>query len=250
MVARRVLPCGPMDPSLAPQRADPRSSPSFEVIERALVLVAPLDVPVLVNGEPGSGRSVLARRLHQRSPRADQPCVRVDCRGLATRADAVGALEEALSAAAPGSILLEEVDLLAPLLQVKLMAWLEAARALPRAARVLATTQRDLEAEVHRGAFREDLRCRVDVFEIRIPPLRERRTEILSLARPLVGESAARLGIPTPGLPLEVEALLLGYPWPGNVRELRNAMERAVALSDGPVIEAAALPPRVLAGMR
>ena len=128
------------------------------------------------------------------------------------------------------------------------MAWLELSRAQPGSARVLSSTRRDLEGEVHSGAFREDLRSRVDVFEIRVPPLRERRAEIPSLARQLLGESAARLGIAPPLLPLEVERFLLDYPWPGNVRELRNAMERAVALSSGPAVEAASLPPRVLAG--
>ncbi len=130
------------------------------------------------------------------------------------------------------------------------MAWLEVSRGLPRPPRVLSTTQRDLEAEVHRGVFREDLRSRVDVFEIRVPPLRERRADILSLARQLADESAARLAVAPPILPPDIERLLLGYGWPGNVRELRNAMERAVTLSSGPVIEAIALPPRVLARAR
>ncbi len=237
-----------VSPSLQLVQPAPRRPPSFELAERALALVAPLDAPVLLRGEPGSGRSVLARRLHQASRAASGPCVRVDCRGLSGRPDAARMLEGSLSAAAGGSILLEEVDALAPQQQVRLMAWLEASRGQPAAARVLSTTQRDLEAEVLRGAFREDLRSRLDVFEVRVPPLRERPGDVSSLARQLAAEAAARLGLAPPLLPPEVEQLLLGYSWPGNVRELRNAMERAVALSRGPTIEAATLPPRVLVG--
>ncbi len=128
------------------------------------------------------------------------------------------------------------------------MAWLEQSRGTAGAARVLATTRCDLEGEVGRGAFREDLRARLDVFEIRIPPLRDRPEDIPALARELIAECAGRLGMSTPALPAEVERLLCGHPWPGNVRELRSAMERAVALSSGPALEVAALPPRILAG--
>jgi DNA-binding NtrC family response regulator len=237
-----------VNPALVPDQPVPRRPASFELAERALALVAPHGTPVLLRGEPGSGRSVLARRLHQASRASSGPCVRVDCRGLSVRHEATRMLEDALSEAAGGSVLLEEVDALAPPLQVRLMAWLEESRGRLEAARVLSTTQQDLEAEVLRGAFREDLRSRLDVFEIRVPPLRERPGDISSLAGQLAAEAAARLGLALPLLPPDVEQLLLGYSWPGNVRELRNAMERAVALSSGPAIEAATLPPRVLAG--
>jgi DNA-binding NtrC family response regulator len=243
-----VLNCAGVDSSLQLVPPAPRLPASFELAERALALVAPLDAPVVLRGEPGSGRSVLARRLHQASRAASGPCVRVDCRGLSGRPDAARMLEDSLSAAAGGSILLEEVDALAPPEQVRLMAWLEESRGQPAAARVLSTTQRDLEAEVLRGAFREDLRSRLDVFEVRVPPLRERPGDLPALARQLAAECAARLGMAPPLLPPDVERLLLAYSWPGNVRELRSAMERAVALSGGRAIEAAALPPRVLAG--
>ncbi len=218
------------------------------MIDRALALVAPQDAPVLVRGEPGSGRSTLARRLHRASRVAAGPCVRVDCRGLAAGPDAAQALERSLHGAAGGSVILEEVDTLPTSLQLRLMAWLEQSRGGGAAARVLATTQLDLEAEVRRGAFREDLRTRLDVLEIRIPPLRDRPEDVAALARELAAECAGRLGMPTPALPPEMERLLCAYPWPGNVRELRNAIERAVALSTGPVLEPAALPPRILAG--
>jgi len=171
----------------------------------------------------------------------------VDCRGLSTGSSAVKALEEAIASAATGSILFEEIDLLTAPLQVRLMVWLETSRNSPHS-RLLATTRRDLEDEVHRGTFREDLRSRIDVFEIRVPPLRERHVDIPALARELVAESATRLHMAPPLLPPDVERLLVGYAWPGNVRELRNAMERAVALSSGHAIEATALPPRILAG--
>jgi len=236
-----------MGSSLAPPLPSPAYAPSSDAVERALALLAPHDAPVVFLGEPGSGRSVLGRRLHQLSPRRASPWVKVDCRGLASRSAPVKALEDAIASAGSGSILLEEVELLLAPLQIRLMAWLETTRSSPRP-RLLATAQRDLENEVERGRFREDLRSRIDVFEIRVPPLRERRGEIAELARQLLAESAARLAVAPPGLPPEVERLLLAYAWPGNVRELRSAMERAVALSSGPVIEASTLPPRVLAG--
>jgi len=236
-----------MDLFPQPRHPDIGSPSAFEGVERALALVAPYDAPVLLVGEPGSGRSMLARRLHRGSPRRENPWVQVDCRGLSTQSSALEALEEAIASAATGSILFEEVVLLTAPLQVRLMMWLEASRGLPHP-RVLATTRLDLEDEVQRGTFREDLRSRVDVFEIRVPPLRERHEDIPVLARQLLAESASRLRVTPPLLPPDVERILVGYAWPGNVRELRNAMERAVALSSGPAIEAAALPPRVLSG--
>ncbi len=237
-----------MDPALSLPTPAVRRLRSFELVERALALIAPQNAPVLVRGEPGSGRSVLARRLHQASRVAVGPCIRVDCRGLAARLDAAQVLDRSLCAAAGGSVVLEEVDALPAPLQLRLMAWLEQSRGIAGAARVLATTQRDLDDDVRQGAFREDLRARLDVFEIRIPPLRHRLEDVPALARELVAECAGRLGMRTPALSPEVDRLLCAYRWPGNVRELRNAIERAVALSPGPTLEVAALPPRILAG--
>jgi len=234
-----------MDSSREHPHLNAVASSALLAAERALALVAPHDAPVLLVGEPGSGRSVLARRLHRASPRDRGAWVQVDCRGISTRTSPVKVLEEAIASAATGSILLEEIDLLTAPLQVRLMVWLEASRA-PRP-RLLATTRRDLEDEVRRGTFREDLRSRVDIFQIRVPPLRERQADIPALARELVAESAERLRVAAPLIPQDVEHLLIGYPWPGNVRELRNAMERAVALSTGPFIDAPTLPSRILA---
>jgi len=235
-----------MDSSQEHPQLDATVSSALLAVERTLVLVAPHDAPVLLVGEPGSGRSVFARRLHQASPRRGGAWIQVDCRGISTRTSPVKALEDAIASATTGSILLEEIDLLSTPLQVRLMVWLEASRGAPRP-RLLATTRCDLEDAVRRGTFREDLRSRVDVFQIRVPPLRERRDDIPALARELVAESADRLHLAAPLIPHDVEQLLVGYPWPGNVRELRNAMERAVALSTGPFIEATALPSRISA---
>jgi len=215
-------------------------------MERAIELVGPHDSPVLLVGEPGSGRSRLARQLHLASPRKTAPVVQLDCRGLSVVSEGVQLLESAHHRAAAGSLLLENIELLNATLQVKLMVLLETPRR-SRRPRILSTAQRDLEDEVRRGTFREDLRTRVNVLELRVPPLRERRSDIPQLARELANESAARFGVAPPLVTPDVEALLVAYAWPGNVRELRNAMERAVALSAGGMIELSALPPRVLA---
>lgn len=237
-MARCLLSLRRMQPSLP---AEPASSTPRDLTDRALALLAPHDTPVLFQGEGGAGRSFLARCLHALSPRANAPFVKIDCRGLSNLSGSVRELDAKIATAGRGSVLFEDVDLLSLPLQATLMAWLESRLGRVDAPRVLSSSGADLDFQVQSGRFREDLRARIDVFEVPVPPLRERTAEIPSLARLLVQKAARRLGIPPLPLTAEVEALLVGHSWPGNLRELANVMERALALSSGPTLDPATL---------
>lgn len=220
--------------------------------------VGATDATVLILGESGCGKEVVAKYIHQTSPRASAPFVAVDCgalpenlveaelfgheRGAYTGADT--AREGRFSQAHGGTIFLDEVgDLLLPL-QPKLLRVLETGTFRPIGsereqhadARVIAATNRDIAAAVLAGNFREDLFYRLNVFPITVPPLRARREDIPALADFFLRASRKTLSPAT-------ERLVLAYDWPGNVRELRNAMERAAILTDGKRIMPEALPP-------
>src|SRR6187549_1524956 len=221
--------------------------------------VAATDCTVLINGESGTGKEVLARHIHERSPRATRPFVAINCaaipenmleamlfgyeRGAFTGAHAAhpGKFEQAQG----GTLLLDEVTEMPLGLQAKLLRVLqerEVERIGGRAplaldVRVLATTNRNLRAEVAAGRFREDLYYRLNVFPLSTSPLRERRDDVLPLAMRLL-TSRCRAGERIPALSADAAHLLLTYPWPGNVRELDNVMQRALILCNGAVIEA------------
>ncbi|HKE93526.1 MAG TPA: sigma-54 dependent transcriptional regulator [Povalibacter sp.] len=221
--------------------------------------VAASDCTVLIAGESGTGKEVLARFIHRSSPRASKPFVAVNCaaipenmleailfgheRGAFTGAHAshAGKFEQAQH----GTLLLDEVTEMPLGLQAKLLRVLqerEVERIGGRAplaldVRVLATTNRNLRAEVAAGRFREDLYYRLNVFPLSTAPLRERRDDVLPLAMRLL-TSRCRAGERIPALSADAAHLLLTYPWPGNVRELDNVMQRALILCNGAVIEA------------
>ena len=226
-------------------------------------LVAPSEARVLITGESGAGKEVVADLIHRWSPRAGGPLVKVNCaaipetlleselfgheRGAFTGATnaRVGRFEQARK----GTILLDEIAEMSPALQAKLLRVTQngafcrvgSNQEFRTDARVLAATNRDLDEEVAAGRFREDLYYRLNVFEIYLPPLRERQADIVALANHFAAffsEGKPRL---SPGTLQCVER----HPWPGNVRELRNAMERAVLLSRGGVILPEHLPKRV-----
>jgi len=231
------------------------------VMERAQ-LVAPSDVPVLILGETGSGKEVVARAIHTRSRRSAAPFLRVNCgaiphglvdselfgheRGSFTGAEAQrkGWFERADG----GTLFLDEVGELPLQAQVRLLRILQdgsfervgGQRPLHVDVRIVAATHRDLRAMVADGRFREDLWYRIAVFPIQIPPLRERPEDIPALATHFALRAATRFGTPPriPG-PEEME-LLLAYPWPGNVRELAAVIERAVILGNGRTLDVAA----------
>ncbi|RIL03432.1 MAG: Fis family transcriptional regulator [Proteobacteria bacterium] len=230
------------------------------VMERAH-LVAPSDVPVLVLGETGSGKEVVARAIHLRSPRAAGPFLRVNCgaiphglidselfgheRGSFTGAE--GQRKGWFERADGGTLFLDEIGELPLPAQVRLLRILQdgsfervgGQRPLHVDVRIVAATHRDLRAMVADGRFREDLWYRLAVFPIQLPPLRERPEDIPALATHFALRAATRFGTP-PRVPSPEEMeLLLAYPWPGNVRELAAVIERAVILGNGRTLEVA-----------
>jgi DNA-binding NtrC family response regulator len=226
------------------------------VIER----VAAGTISVLLLGETGVGKEVMAERLHKLSPRAKKPFLQLNCGALPenlleselfghVKGAFTGALQNKpglLETAQGGTVFLDEVGELPPAIQVKLLRVLEARQVQaigglsPRAidVRFIAATNRDLPAEVARGAFRQDLYFRLNGISLTIPPLRERVSEIDGLAAQFLAQALAQ-STPPRALKLSSEVLagLRRYAWPGNVRELRNVIERAVLLCAGDVIE-------------
>ncbi|MGH9461636.1 MAG: sigma-54-dependent Fis family transcriptional regulator [Vicinamibacteria bacterium] len=220
--------------------------------------VASSDTTVLVTGESGTGKEVVARLIHHGSPRSRKPLVAINCaalpeqlleselfgyeRGAFTGAVAtkIGRLEQAEG----GTLFLDEIAEMTPAMQSKFLRVLEArefqrlggSMAIRADVRVIAATNRDLAEAIANGQFREDLYYRLNVFQIRIPPLRERSEDILPLAEFFFDELSEKTGRPAAGISQDARAWLLEYAWPGNVRELRNAIERAILLCDGDLI--------------
>jgi transcriptional regulator with GAF, ATPase, and Fis domain len=239
-------------------------------IRRVLQLVdrvAPQDTTVLILGESGTGKELVARTLHARSRRGNAPFVAINCAALSPAlleselfghekgafTDASAQKKGKLELAAGGTVFLDEIGELAAELQAKLLRVLQerefervgGVRTLRLDARLIAATNRDLAAEVRRGAFREDLYHRLNVVALRTPPLRERREDILPLARHFAKEAGARCGRRVGGISPEAGRCLEAYGWPGNVRELGNAIERAVVLGESETILPEDLPESV-----
>jgi two-component system response regulator FlrC len=243
------------DDADAPVAEDPRSRELLALAAR----VARSEVSVLLTGESGTGKEVLARYIHRQSPRAGGPFVAINCaaipenmleatlfgyeRGAFTGASNAhaGKFEQANG----GTLLLDEISEMPLGLQAKLLRVLQereverlgAKQALALDLRVLATSNRDLKAEVAAGRFREDLYYRLAVFPLHIAPLRERPADILPLARRLLARHWGR-PTPAPVLADAAASALVGYAWPGNVRELDNMIQRALILADAGAIEA------------
>jgi two-component system response regulator AtoC len=231
------------------------------VVDLAEKVAASPSTTVLLEGESGTGKELIARLVHVRTPvRCDAPFVELNCaaipetlleselfgyeRGAFT--DAKRAKPGLLEEAEGGTVFLDEVGDMPLATQAKLLKVLETqvfrrlggSRDLAADVRFVAATHRDLQAEVAATRFRLDLYHRLDVFRIAIPPLRDRREDVLSLARAFLAEFAARAGKPIAGFDREAERRLLAYAFPGNVRELRNVIERAVILESGPALSA------------
>jgi NtrC-family two-component system response regulator AlgB len=241
-------------PEINLETESPRMKAVLEVLSKA----AAFDAPVLLLGENGTGKSVLARRLHVLSGRRERPFAAVNCPTLSeellsselfghARGAFTGAVRDQpgrVEAAEGGTLFLDEIGELAPALQAKLLRFLQEktfervgeSRTRKADVRVVAATNRDLSAAVKAGTFREDLLYRLNTIEVTVPSLRDRKEDIVPLARAFVGFFARSVSRPPPQLTPEAQATLAAGRWPGNVRELRNSIERALILSNGQVI--------------
>jgi transcriptional regulator with GAF, ATPase, and Fis domain len=230
--------------------------------------VADTSATVLLNGENGTGKEMLARAIHEESQRANAPFIAVSCAALPESlieselfGHEKGAFTSATSARAGrfeladgGTLFLDEIVELSPNVQVKLLRVLQersfervgGTKTLSVDIRLIAASNRDLETEVENSKFRRDLFYRLNVIPLALPPLRERREDISGLAAHFTAKAAEKHGRPTPQLsPILIESLL-EYEWPGNVRELENLMERLVLLDRAPALGVEFLPDRML----
>jgi transcriptional regulator with GAF, ATPase, and Fis domain len=244
-------------------RAIGRSKRWRDVLAHA-TKVAPTDTTVLITGESGTGKEVVARFIHRASKRAEGPFVALNCAALPEHlleselfghekgafTGAVAARAGRVEQAGGGVLFLDEVGEMSPSVQAKLLRVLQerefqrlgGTRTQKADVRVLAATNRDLRASIATGGFREDLYYRLGVFEIPLPPLRERTDDILVLVEAFLTEIGASFGRPAAGLSEDAQQRLLAHAWPGNVRELRNAIERAMILCEGGLITSEHLP--------
>jgi DNA-binding NtrC family response regulator len=229
--------------------------------------VSPTESTVLIQGESGTGKEVVARYIHNLSNRADGPFLSINCGALPenlleselfghVKGSFTGAVRDKqglFAAARGGSFFLDEVGEMPPSLQVKLLRVLQergaipvgATEAIPVDVRIIAATNRDLEEEIRRGNFRSDLFYRLNVIALNLPPLRERRDDLLLLIEAFLQSLGQESAAEPKALSSEALDAVMVYEWPGNVRELENALEHAVVLSRGNLIEAGALPERI-----
>ncbi|WLT31084.1 sigma-54-dependent Fis family transcriptional regulator [Geothrix sp. PMB-07] len=240
-------------------------SHAMQRVYEAVAQAAPSSTTVLIRGESGTGKELAAHALHYNSPRADKPFIKVSCGALPENlieselfgyepgafTDARHQKKGRFELANGGTLFLDEVGELSPATQVKLLRVLQE-REFERLGgvspvkvdvRLVAATHRDLEAAVRAGTFREDLYYRLHVFELFMPPLRERQADIVLLADHFVEKIAAAQGKDVRRISTSAIDMLVAYHWPGNVRELENCIERAILVAEGGVIHAHHLPP-------
>ncbi|TQF15474.1 sigma-54-dependent Fis family transcriptional regulator [Myxococcus llanfairpwllgwyngyllgogerychwyrndrobwllllantysiliogogogochensis] len=242
-------------------------SPPMRTLYGLLERAAELDITVLITGETGTGKELVARAIHHHGPRKDRPFVAVNCGALPSelieselfghaRGAFTGAVETKpglFESASGGTIFLDEIGELPLAVQVKLNRTLQdkevrrVGDSVTRRidARVITATHRDLKADAAAGRFREDLYYRLNVFPVHLPPLRERREDIPLLAIHFVQKAAKTYHQSVDGLEPDALRALTGYSWPGNVRQLENAIERAVAIATGSRVGQGDLPPEV-----
>jgi NtrC-family two-component system response regulator AlgB len=254
--------------SAAPEVTFESASPKMVATLALLDKASQHEVPVLLGGENGTGKSELARRLHQKSARAARPFVLVNCPTLSeellaselfghARGAFTGAVKDQpgrVESAAGGTLFLDEIGELPPALQAKLLRFLQEKQferigenqTRHADVRIVAATNRDLPADVKAGRFREDLLYRLNTFEVTVPPLRERKEDLVALARRFAAFFARASQRRSFELTPAAEEALQRYTWPGNIRELRNAIERATILADGDRIGPELFPQRIV----
>lgn len=247
-------------------------SGAMQRVKTLIEKIAPTDSAVLILGETGTGKEMVARRVHEQSERADAPFVAVNCgaipenlveseffghrKGAFTGADT--ARKGLFEVANGGTLFLDELGELDKSMQVKLLRFLESGEVrrvgenepFKVDVRIVCATNRDLQEMVVEGTFREDLVFRVNTFEIHLPPLRERRDDIPELARHLIARHLKRDSVPESFLPQETLTVLQAQDWSGNVRQLANVMEHAAIFSDGESIKPEDLPQKLQQGGR
>jgi DNA-binding NtrC family response regulator len=239
-------------------------SPPMVRLRQLIERVAQTDATVLVTGESGTGKEMIAREFYRQSPRRDQPYIKVNCAAISEtlmeseffgheKGSFTGATERRegrFGLANHGTLLLDEVSEIPSSLQAKLLRVLQERefervggnRTIKVNVRIIATSNRDLLSYVEKGAFRQDLYYRLNVFPVVVPPLRERGDDILTLADYFLRRSARKHGVKVSGFADSARSAIMGYRWPGNVRELQNTIERAVILSEsGRQVTAASL---------
>jgi len=242
-------------------------SPQMLKIYDLIETVSQTDTTVLVYGESGTGKEMVANAIHLRSPRKGRSFIKVNCAALPEtlleselfgheKGAFTGAFKQRkgrFEMADGGTLFLDEIGDISHVVQVKLLRVLQERQferlggneTLSVNVRLICATQRDLKEEIRKGALREDLYYRLNVVPINLPPLRERREDILLLADHFIDKFSKKMGKEITGLSEDAHTLLLRYPFPGNIRELENMLERAVALIKGKVIQAEDLPEEV-----
>ena len=266
MAENTVIPGLTRNPSIQGTAGDPMfwgSTPSMKAIRKTLDKIAPTDATVLITGENGTGKDVLAREIHSRSLRKDRPMVVVDAgaitetlfeselfghvKGAFTDAytDHVGKFEQADG----GTLFLDEIGNIPLHLQAKLLRVIQnrsvvrvgGTKAIPVNIRLICATNKDLEALVREGRFREDLYYRINTVHLALPPLRERQEDIVPLAETFLKVFAEKYHRPLTGLAADAAGALQAQRWGGNIRELQNCIEKAVILSEGTALTASDL---------
>jgi DNA-binding NtrC family response regulator len=242
------------------------TSDALQRVFRLVEKVAATNTNILIQGESGTGKELIARAIHHNSPRSERPFVAINCGALPetlleselfghTKGAFTGAVANKLGlfrSAEGGTVFLDEIGEITQAMQVRLLRALQEHEVTPIGsstpvqfdARIICATNRDLEKEVAEGRFREDLFYRLNVIEVHLPPLKERREDIPLLVRNFVSRTAREQQQPEKRVQLEAMAALINYQWPGNIRELQNAIERAFTLS-ADEIDLESLPPRI-----
>lgn len=241
--------------------------PKIREVFRIITKIAPTGSTVLINGESGTGKELVARAIHDLSPRKDNPFFAINCaaipdslieselfgheKGSFTGANTreIGIFE----AASSGTVFLDEIGEMNVALQAKLLRAIQEKEIrrvggkvnIPVDVRIVAATNKDLEAEIRKGTFREDLFYRLNVIRLNLPPLRDRGSDLATLADHFVRKYAAATGMPVQGISKAALKVLLNYTWPGNVRQLESVIERGVLMAEGTLIQPEDLPAEV-----